>query len=366
MIRIRAANPQDEPLLDALEREALQSGSIVFRHSHTFGFDAFLSLHGFDHRIWIAEDDGKPCGCIAETLRRVVIDGRECTAYYLGGLRAGKAAPVLTGLRLMGQARDSMEASGCRIADALVVSANTNALEFVESITRRSHRVMRAGESVASMLPPLPFIRRTQSYHVRTAEHEDLPAIVELLRASYSRHYCAPPYSEEWLLGEFDRFPGFGMDCFRVAGRGGRIAACAAFWDQSLARQLHIAGTDRASRIKAALWTMLTRACGGVGVETNGKAVPFIYMRHPAALPGSLDALAGIVRHELSSRNVRRNYTALMTGFHEQDPMRSCLSGLPTVSVRSTVMVTIPKTAPMLTPETYDPSRPYHVDYSLV
>ena len=366
MIQVREAVPGDEPALAALERKALQRAPVVFLHEHVPGLGAFLSLQGDEHAVWVAEEDGVVVGCIADSTRRALFDGIERPVYYLGGLRVSPDASPRTGFALMTRARQRLEEGGHGLGLAVVLSGNAQGLAFVESFTRRLHEVVRAGEASASVPPPLPVYRPTGRSLPRAARDEDLPAIASLLSSSFARHYGAPAFSAGWLAGTLGRTPGLSIGDFRVVEEGGRLVATAAFWDQRPVRRLCIAGLDAPNRWKARAWSALARLSRGVGPDTRGGPLAICHLRFPAAEAGHEAALADLVRAELADARFRRRFAALFAGFHESDPLRSCLAGLVRFSVPSTVLLTVPKTDPALTAGTYDPRRPYYVDLSLV
>lgn len=366
MIEVREAGPEDEPALAALERKALQRAPVVFLHEHVPGLGAFHALQGDAHAVWVAEEDGVVVGCIADSTRRALFDGTERRVYYLGGLRVSPNASPRTGFALMTRARRRLEDGGHGLGLAVVLSGNAPGLAFVESFTRRRHEVVRAGEVSAIVVPPLPVYRTSGRGLPRAAREDDLPALASLLSSSFSRHYGAPPFSEAWLAETLGRTPGLSIGDFRVVEEGGRLVAAAAFWDQRPVRRLRIAGLDAPNRWKARAWSALARLSGGVGPDTRGGPLAVCYLRFPSAEAGHEAALARLVRAELADARFRRRFATLFAGFHENDPLRSCLDGLVRFSVPSTVLLTIPKSDPALTARTYDPRRPYFVDLSLV
>lgn len=366
MPSIRAAAPGDREALSDLKRRILPPTSVVLRYEYPSGPEAFLSLQGSESVVWIAEEKGRILGSIAESVSRAVFDEKEGFVYYLGGLQVDPAASASAGFSLMIRARKSFEDRGCGLGIALVQDGNRPALEFVETFTRRRYQVLRAGGVVLHVILPFPVRSLSGRSAVRSARAEDIPEIVRLLAASPGRHYGRPPYSFSWLSELLARTPGLSIEDFKVAEAGGRIVAAAAFWDQRTVRGMKVAGLDRTGRMKGRVWSALARLGGGRGPELKGGIMPVAYMRFPAVEPGRTDALRDILRDRIRDKDFRKRYAAIFAGFHERDPMADCLRGLARMSVRSTLLLTIPKTDPLLTPENYDPARPYDIDMSLV
>jgi len=138
------------------------------------------------------------------------------------------------------------------------------------------------------------------------------------------RHQFAPRWTRETLACP-RRCRGLAPEAFVVARLGGRIAGCAAVWDQRAFKQTVVRGYRPALRLVRPLLNVVPAWCGGVPLPAVGEPLPAAFLSHVAVDDDDPAVLSLLVEQALGLA-AERGLSHLVTGFSERHPLAAALS----------------------------------------
>lgn len=245
-LRVELARPEDEPELRRLLRASPMAGAVRLTLEREPDLGQAAAVEGERHaRIVLRDETGRVLGMGARSVQRVFWEGRPRRVGYLAQLR------LAPGLRLPRR----LTAEGYRL---LLDARQADELPFdytsILSDNVRARRLLEAG------LPGLPRYTPLARYVTLTLpvgrpRRVAPPAGVEL---GWGRDQDVPeiaacldelrrerPLAACWTADEL-RSPihsrGLSSRDFLLARQGGRLAACAALWDQRAYKQVVVRG----------------------------------------------------------------------------------------------------------------------------
>jgi hypothetical protein len=141
--------------------------------------------------------------------------------------------------------------------------------------------------------------------------------LVEFLNASGARHDLTMAWTEGELLG-LERH-GLSLGDFRLVIDRGRIAACAALWDQRAFRQVVIRGYSGALRLARPLLNLGERLHGRGRIPAVGSVLACAFLSPIAVAAGSENLLPSLVESFFPAA-AERGLGFLALGFDAADP----------------------------------------------
>jgi hypothetical protein len=144
-----------------------------------------------------------------------------------------------------GRLHDAIEAhprrKGAELSTVNISAKNDPSLHFFEGAGFTPHRDINV-----YFLTVFPHLDLHTRRSVRTAKTADLPAIANLINATWSGHDHLAPTSPGSPLGFLDRTPGPRSNRMLVLEDRGEIVACAGLWDWSRVQQIRVVAVDQA------------------------------------------------------------------------------------------------------------------------
>jgi hypothetical protein len=177
------------------------------------------------------------------SVRDVWLNGTVMRTGYLGQLRLdrryrSRASIVIAGYRLFRELHDEL---GVELYLTSIASDNMIARRFLERGLPGMPTYRPLNTFVTSMIEAcVTHPKPSPGLHVRPAELDDLPQILECLARNGQRHQFAPVWREDDLLERMRRRE----VQFIIATRRQRLVGCLAVWDQSGYKQAVIRGYD--------------------------------------------------------------------------------------------------------------------------
>jgi hypothetical protein len=326
---VRLASAADDAEIRRLLREHALPGDVGLTFEREPDSAIAAAIEGDEHQTIVAcdGDDGSIAGIASRSERNVFLNGRPGRLGYLGQLRT-----PLRGHRVGTLLREGF--AFCRTLHELgSVPAYLTAVVIDNHAAHRllcglpspaAPRFVRAGSLVTLLIPSARRKRRAPpGIEVRLGSVELLPEIVSCLERNGRRYQFTPRWTVEDLLSA-RRTPGLDARDFLVAIAGGRVAGCAAVWDQRGFKQVVV----RRYSQRLARWRgMVNLTAPWVGIPALpavGQPLEFVYLSHVAVDGDRPDVIAALVSE--ARGRLPDGVTHLVTAFADNSPMLAAVT----------------------------------------
>ncbi|HTW92072.1 MAG TPA: hypothetical protein VMH22_10230 [bacterium] len=315
---VRAWQPSDNDALIRIARTASFPARVRLGIDRAPDFAAFSQSAGDGFDILVAEVRGQVAGFLETRRLTFLLRGRPVpTSYFaLAGVeRGGRGLGIYP--RLIAEAELRSRAAGVRLGLGLANVRNPRVTRFFAA--NRDDIILGRRIVVSSiLLGPRHLVRR--GIACDRATPMDLPAILELVKRSYSRHVLAPVVDEAGLMAA-------GTENLAVARDGGSIVATLGIWDQRALRRVMVAGYGHIEVWLRRLLNSATALTSLARLPAPGEELRVLHATYAAAEPERGDALAGLLRW-VCNRCAGQGYHALLLGLPEDDPLAAATRGL--------------------------------------
>ena len=328
---VRDATEADNTALVALAESCPMRGDLTMCVDRAPDFFALVRLEGERWRVGIAEDAGRPIGCVAASERHAYVNGAATRTSYVGDL---KVHPAHRG----GFAADALEEfarEACRgyggddmLTLATVLGGNRTMERRADG--RRGLPTLTRFATLDVHAVPLLWRRpeRVAGIRVDAARDEDLDEMGALWNRVAPARQLAPVLGAARLRGWIDAAPGLAIDDYLVARRpDGRIVGFLALWDQYFLKQLRVLGySPRLALVRTAL-NAIAPVTGTPRLPATGHALPSLAALH-CCVPGDEPAvLRALLLHGYAARR-GSGYLFFTLALDRRDPLRVALRGL--------------------------------------
>ncbi len=298
----------DDERVRRLLREHALPGDVALTFEREPDSAIAAAIEGDVHQTIVARgrDAGEIAGIASRAERDVFLNGRLARLGYLGQLRADLRGHRVAALLDEGFAFcHTLHQQGTVAAYLTAIVEDNHAARRLLCGLRSSSapRFIRAGGLVTMAIPRARGRRPRAStgIEVRGGSVELLEDIVACLDRNGRRYQFTPRWTIEDLLSA-KRTPGLEPRDFLVAIAGGRVAGCAATWDQRAFKQVVVRGYSR----RLARWRRVVNLAGpwaGVpALPAVGRPLEFVYLSHVAVDDDRPDVAAALIseaRHRL-------------------------------------------------------------------
>jgi len=250
---IREAGPDDNEELKALQLKCPQGEKIILSVVNTPDFFARTKAYQSSN-VLVALDGGRIVGSTAIALRNAVVNGEISRIGY--GFQAFVAPEyrrkgILN--RLAQQAEDFSIQQGIVLMYCLIIENNLPAMRLFEHRGYKLHKKL-----IVAGLPVFKKMTVSDYVNVRPAVPEDLPAVAEILNATWQGFEMYEPTSAEALNQFVSRTPGYNFDNLLVLLDGEEVQASLGYWDWSKIIRVRISALS----LKIRLIGLIVRAAG--------------------------------------------------------------------------------------------------------
>ena len=312
----RLAGPADEADLRALLRAQPLPGWISLAFTREPDYFAAAPLEGERHAVIIARDrdTGALAGMFSRGVRPVYLNGEARWLPYLGQLRV---APAYRGGYHRLRHGFTLARQWLRAPDELpfeltsILADNRAARRLLTAGLPGMPRYAYLGEMVTLALTAR---RHRVPGNLETASPADLPSIAECLCRNHRRYQLAPLWQRAQLSGS-GVYPA--PEDFVVMRQGGRVAACAAIWDQRRVKQTLVCSYRRPVGLLRPLLNLAGPLLGLPRLPAEGMALRQAFVSHLAVDEDDPDALAALLRGLLAkaaARGLDQLLLGLITG----------------------------------------------------
>lgn len=304
------ASPADEPALRRLLRETPIAGALSLSFEREPDLRLAAGIEGDRHQRVAGRDaEGRIVGMAARSVREVWVNGAPAKLGYLGQLRAagegrGRIRAMREGFALLAADRRADELPFDLTS---VVLDNAPARRLLEAGVAGFPIYRPLGELVTlALLPREARPRPRPGLALARGAPERLPEIAALLRTEGARRQFAEVVTAERLACP-DRSRGLAPSDFHLATRAGRLAGCAAVWDQRPFKQTVVRGYSRPLALARPLLALAGPALGlprlpPVGAPLAAAFLAFVAV--PGDDPEVLDALLGAALADARARGL--------------------------------------------------------------
>jgi hypothetical protein len=322
---VRLASAADDEGVRRLLREHALPGDVTLTFEREPDSAIAAAIEGDVHQTMVARErvGGRMAGIASRAEREVFLNGRPARLGYLGQLRAD-----LRGHRVRALLDEGF--AFCRtLHDQGNVAAYLTAIVEDNHAARRllcglrssaAPRFVRAGGLVTLAIPAARRreVRLRPGIEIRRGSVEILQDIVACLDRNARRYQFTPRWTADDLLST-RRTPGLEPRDFLVAIAGGRVAGCAATWDQRAFKQVIVRGYSQ----RLARWRSVVNLAGPwVGVPplpAAGRPLEFVYLSHVAVDDDRPDVTAALISE--ARRRLPSGVSYMVTAFAEGSPM---------------------------------------------
>jgi hypothetical protein len=324
---VEPATVEDDAALRRLFRRIPMDGPIrvAFEREPSF-FEAVRVQGGFCQVIVGRDaDSGEVVAVGSRTIKEVFVNGRPRMVGYLSDLRllpAYRGRSVLTrGYRLLRALHDDGRVA---LYYTVIAAENTLALRTIASGRAGLPAYRELGTFVS---PAINLGRHKPSRRAGVDIVPGTPAllgsIVDCLNEHGRAKQFAPVYHQEHL-GAGGRFPGFRVEDFAVALRGGRVIGTIGLWDQRQFKQTRVVGYRGPLRLLRPIYNLGAPVLGWPRFPPAGEPLRSCYAGF-IAIEGNDSAVFGALLRTLYNRAVDGPHAYMLVGLHEDDPLTAVL-----------------------------------------
>jgi hypothetical protein len=342
-VRMERERPGDEPGIRALLRQSAFAGAVSLTFEREPDFHLAATIEGDRHDVVVGRGhDESIVGLATRSVRTAFVNGVPARLGYLGQLRAigegrGNVRAIRDGFALLRAGRRPDETPFDLTS---IVSDNAPARRLLEAGLPGYPTYRRLGGMVTLALVARARHRPPPAgLTVRRATPALLPAVAEVIAAHGARRQFAPCLTAEDLASP-ERARGLAPGDFLLAERGGRLAGCAAVWDQRAFKQAVVRGYSPWLRAVRPLLSLAGPALGLPRLPPVGQplATAFLAFLSPASDFGE-EAVAVVeaLVDEALAEAARRGLETLLLGLADDDPLLQAALRRPHRPYRSTL-----------------------------
>jgi hypothetical protein len=284
-----------------------------------------------DCAVLVARDEttDEVVGIACRSILRLFVNGREREIGYLSQLRVDERHRGRWALAKGFAALRALDAKRAIPYLATVVDGSDEARAVLVTRPRRSYPVFRRlGELRTLAL----FARRARHRGVERLRADDVPELLELLRAEARRHQVASV--PEHCDGDGLHAPSI-EDWFLVR-RKNRIAGAIAVWDQTAFKQTVVRGYGEPLSTLRPLHNACAPLVGWPRLPRVGEPLRFAFAARLAVADDDLGVARTLVGAALDETK-RRNLSYLMLGLATGDPLIAATEQIRHLTYRSTI-----------------------------
>jgi hypothetical protein len=322
---LRLGAEDDDGDIRRLLREHALPGDVVLTFEREPDSRIAAAIEGYAHQTMVARErkGGRILGIASRAERDVFLNGQPGRLGYLGQLRADLRGHRVGALLDEGFAfcRTLHEQGNVAAYLTSIVEDNHAARRLVCGLgSAAAPRFVRAGSLVTLAMPRARrrAIGGAPGIEIRRGSVELLPDIVACLDRNGRRYQFTPRWTADDLLSP-RRTPGLEPRDFLVAIAGGRVAGCAATWDQRGFKQVIVQNYSQ----RLARWRRVVNLAGPwVGVPALpavGRPLQFVYLSHVAVDDDRPDVTAALVAEARCRLPADASY--MVTAFAEGSPL---------------------------------------------
>ncbi len=337
-VEIRQASEADNDELIALTRMTPMDGGISLRIDREPDFFALLRLRG-KSKVFVAVRGPQVIGCISAALRTAYISGVPETIAYIGDMKVHPSfSGSLVAVRLIKALEADLRLNGIDLCFCVAADGNHRVMPLFEGRLGMP-RWVRLGRFLVNGLIPSPFKSHSKRSFIDAAQPADLPAMTSLLDRFHRSRQFAPQLGEDEVAQTLSNSPEEPFPKTFVARTGQRVVATLTLCDTAPVKRNVLLNAPASLKAALALLRVAAAPFPGFHVPRMGQALRLLTARYAACEDGqhlALEALLALARAEA----FRHEFSFLMLGLHERDPLRRLVRRIPRFTFSSLALAT--------------------------
>ncbi len=325
-VALERATAADDAALRRLLAGSPMEGSIRVAFEREPSFFGAVRVQGRFCQVILGRDldTGEAIAVGARAVKPVYVNGRPRDVGYLSDLRLAPAyrgrTVLARGYRLLrelhGDGRTDLYYTVIAAENAAALRALTGARAGLPA-----YHDLGAFRSPAIWLGP-----RKPPLGARVELVPGTGALLDGIVECLNEHGRAKQFAPVYARGDFDgeRFPGFRVEDFVVALRGGRVVGTLGRWDQRAFKQTRVVGYRGALRLLRPLANLGAPVLGWPRLPRPGEILRAVHAAFVAVEGNDAGVFTALLRHAYNAA-VGGRHGYMLVGLHEDDPLTAAL-----------------------------------------
>jgi hypothetical protein len=286
---------------------------------------AAARVDGPFHQVIVARDtaDGSIAAMGSRSVRLRMVNGRPTPVGYLSNLRV---LPEYRGRTILARGYAYFkELDGDGAAQFYLTTISETNEPAIASLTARraglpGYHYLGKYHSVAVPLTrPRRQVRRDGDVQVRTANTDDRPLLLDVVRRAGEQYQCFPNYDADDLFCDTGTFTGMQGDDVLIATRRGQPVGLLGCWNQARFRQTVVEDYGAPLRYLRPWYNLLARLRGTPRLPPPGSPLRCLVAALPLAVDQDSSVVAALIQ-EAQHRYASCGQDVLLVGMYESDP----------------------------------------------
>jgi len=324
---LERATVEDDAALRRLLAESPMDGSIRVAFEREPSYFGAARVQGRFCQVILGRDadTGEPVAVGSRTIKPVFVNGQPRDVGYLSDLRVRAAyrgrSVLARGYRLLRELHGDGRAD---LYYTVIAADNARALGTIAS-GRAGLPAYRDLGSFRS--PAINLGRRKPPLEAGVDLVAGTPALLDGIVDCLNEHGRAKQFAPVYARDDFEcpgRFPGFRVEDFVAARRGGRVVGTIGRWDQRDFKQTRVVGYRGPLRLLRPIVNLGAPVLGWPRFPRPGEPLRSCYAGFLAVEGNDVGVFRALLRHVYNGA-VGGPHAYLLLGLHEADPLRAAL-----------------------------------------
>ncbi len=181
-------------------------------------------------------------------------------------------------------------------------------------------------------------VRMSKKYTIRTATHDDIEPIVELLQEEFSARFLAPEINRDIFLKNLQQRPNFGIENYLLALTNNQIVGVCSGWDMTSFKKNRVMGYGITLGMTRLLFNAVAPLWGIRSLPDAGEPFRDITIAEYAVKDREPAIMEALLRYAYNTFK-RQGYHSIIFGTSVDDPLLALTKSFITKQVRSHVVL---------------------------
>jgi len=178
----------------------------------------------------------------------------------------------------------------------------------------------------------------SKKYTIRTATHDDIEPIVELLQEEFSARFLAPEINRDIFLKNLQQRPNFGIENYLLALTNNQIVGVCSGWDMTSFKKNRVMGYGITLGMTRLLFNAVAPLWGIRSLPDAGEPFRDITIAEYAVKDREPAIMEALLRYAYNTFK-RQGYHSIIFGTSVDDPLLALTKSFITKQVRSHVVL---------------------------
>jgi radical SAM superfamily enzyme YgiQ (UPF0313 family) len=327
-VRAERATASDDAELRNVLREMPMPGAVRIAYLREPSFFEALQVEGRYNEVIVGRDEATRCivGLGSRSVKSAFINGHPSPLGYLSSLRLAEG--YRGGMNLARGYRFLRELHGdgrTKLYVTTIMEHNTAAREILTSHRAGLPTYYDFGQFRCMAISLRNRLRLAHSgvLEIRSAERQDVPSIIRFWQHVGAKRQFFPEYSAADLLSSEGLLRGLRLENIILAVSGQELVGTVAAWDQKSFRQSVVTGYNRRLASLRLPYNITARLLGYPVLPRPGSSLDYLSLALTCIREDDSHIFGLLLEHVI--QRYQADYSLLMAGLHERDPLVSVL-----------------------------------------